>query len=322
MLSSHPRLRYLARRVAQALFVLWAAFTVSFLVMYALPSDPVQLMAGTDNAVTPEQVAALRHEYGLDRPLAVQYLHQLNDVIHGNLGRSLQSGQEVTTIIADAIPASAQITVSALVLAIVGGGALALVATGTRRKALSGFLLGLPPLGVAIPSFWLGLLLLQQFSFEWAWFPALGNEGWRSVVLPAVTLAIPTGAFIAQVLSKSLRTTRREPFIDTARGKGASAARVQLHHALRNAALPALTMAGLIVGQLLSGSVVVETVFSRNGIGRVTAQAVAAQDIPVVQGLVLFGATVFVVVNLAVDLLYPVLDPRLRVERPSAAVAA
>lgn len=322
MLSSHPRLRYVARRVAQALFVLWAAFTVSFLVMYALPSDPVQLMAGTDNAVSPEQIAALRHEYGLDRPLVVQYLDQLNDVVHGDLGRSLQSGQEVTTIIADAIPASAQITLSALVLAIVGGGTLALVATGTRRKGLSGFLLGLPPLGVAIPSFWLGLLLLQQFSFNWSWFPALGNEGWRSVVLPAITLAIPTGAFIAQVLSKSLRTTRREPFIDTARAKGASASRVQFHHVLRNAALPALTMAGLIVGQLLSGSVVVETVFSRNGIGRVTAQAVAAQDIPVVQGLVLFGATVFVLVNLTVDLLYPVLDPRLRVERPKKAAKA
>ena len=151
----------------------------------------------------------------------------------------------------------------------------------------------------------------------------LGNEGWRSVVLPAVTLAIPTGAFIAQVLSKSLRTARREPYVDTARAKGASPTRVQLRHALRNAALPALTMAGLIVGQLLSGSVVAETVFSRNGLGRVTSTAVGAQDIPVVQGLVLFGATVFVVVNLVVDVLYPVLDPRVArtVRTPKVVVA-
>jgi peptide/nickel transport system permease protein len=311
-----------ARRLAQALFVLWAAFTVSFLIMYALPSDPVQLLVGTDNAVTPEQADALRHEYGLDRPLVIQYLDQLGHVVRGDLGRSLQSGREVTTIIAEAVPATAQVAGAALVLAVLGGGALALTATGTRRSWLANVLLGVPPLGVAIPSFWLGLLLLQQFSFNWSWFPALGNEGWRSVVLPAVTLAIPTGAFLAQVLAKSLRATRREPYIDTARAKGAGAVRVQLHHALRNAALPALTMAGLIVGQLLSGAVVAETVFSRNGIGRVTSTAVAAQDIPVVQGLVLFGATVFVVVNLAVDLLYPVVDPRTRRATPIPKVVA
>ena len=315
--------RYALRRVAQALFVLWAAFTVSFLVMYALPSDPAQLLAGTDNSVSPEQLDALRHEYGLDRPLVVQYLDQLAHVVRGDLGRSLQSGREVTSIIAEAIPPTAQVTGAALLLAVVGGGALALVATGTRRNRVSGLLLGLPPLGVAIPSFWLGLMLLQQFSFNWSWFPALGNEGWRSVVLPALTLAIATGAFIAQILAKSLRNTRREPYIDTARAKGASPTRVQLRHALRNAALPALTMAGLIVGQLLSGAVVAETVFSRNGIGRVTSTAVAAQDIPVVQGLVLFGATVFVVVNLVVDLLYPVLDPRVaRVARTPKVAAA
>ena len=315
--------RYALRRVAQALFVLWAAFTVSFLVMYALPSDPAQLLAGTDNSVSPEQLAALRHEYGLDRPLVIQYLDQLSHVVRGDLGRSLQSGREVTSIIAEAIPPTAQVTGAALLLAVVGGGALALVATGTSRNRVSGVLLGLPPLGVAIPSFWLGLMLLQQFSFTWSWFPALGNEGWRSVVLPALTLAIATGAFLAQILAKSLRNTRREPYIDTARAKGASPARVQLRHALRNAALPALTMAGLIVGQLLSGAVVAETVFSRNGVGRVTSTAVAAQDIPVVQGLVLFGATVFVVVNLLVDLLYPVLDPRVaRVARTPKVVAA
>jgi peptide/nickel transport system permease protein len=217
------------------------------------------------------------------------------------------------------VPSTAQITLAALLLAVVGGGLVALVSTGTRRNWLSNTLLGLPPLGVAIPSFWLGLLLLQQFSFNRSWFPAIGNDGWRSVVLPAITLAIPTGAFIAQVLSKSLRNAHREPYIDTARAKGAGPVRVQTRHALRNAALPALTMAGLIVGQLLSGSVVAETVFSRNGLGRVTSAAVGAQDIPVVHGLVLFGALVFVVVNLAIDLLYPVLDPRIaRIHRSVA----
>lgn len=314
--------RYVLRRVGQALFVLWAAFTVSFLIMYALPSDPVRLLAGSDNDVTPEQMDALRAEFGLDRPLVVQYVDQLGDALRGDLGRSLRSGREVTELIGEAIPATAQVTGLALLLAATGGTALAVVATAARRRWLGNALLALPPLGVAVPSFWLGLLLLQQFSFNWAWFPALGNQGWRSIVLPAVTLAVPTGALIAQVLAKSLQRTLREPYVDTARAKGAGRWRVHLRHALRNASLPALTMAGIVVGNLLSGSVVAETVFSRSGLGRVTSAAVADQDIPVVQGLVLFGALVFVVVNLAVDLLYPVLDPRIVRSRRRTRVTA
>lgn len=303
---------YVLRRAAQALFVLWAAFTVSFLILYALPSDPVSLMSGGQaNDLTPDQLAALRHEYGLDRPLWAQYGAKLLDLVRGDLGRSLQSGRPVTTLISESLPATAQITGLALLLAVAGGGAIALAATTVRNRTVSQVLLGLPPLGVAIPSFWIGLLLLQQFSFTWNLVPALGNEGWRSLVLPAVTLAIPTGAMLAQVLAKSLRTTLREPYIDTARSKGASVARVQLRHALRNASLPALTMAGIIVGNLLSGSVVVETVFSRSGLGRLTSASVGAQDIPVVQGLVVFGALVFVTVNLVIDLVYPLLDPRI-----------
>ena len=304
--------RYIVRRLLQALFVLWAAFTVSFVILYALPSDPVALIAGTDATdITPAQLDALRAEYGLDRPLVVQYLHQLGDVASGDLGRSVQSQRPVSTLIAEAVPSTLQIAVAGLTLAFVGGAALALTATYLRQGWLRNLLLSLPPLGVAVPSFWVGLVLLQQFSFERAWFPAVGNEGWRSIVLPAITLALPTGAQIAQLLSKSMETTLHEPYIDTARAKGASRGRVHVRHALRNAALPALTMAGLLVGALLSGTVITETVFSRNGLGRLTSSAVSAQDIPVVQGLVLFGATAYVLVNLVVDLIYPLLDPRI-----------
>jgi len=319
--------RYLLRRGLQAVFVLWAAFTLSFVILYALPSDPVSLMTGGQaNDLTAEQLDALRHDYGLDQSLPAQYVDQLRGLLHGDLGRSLQSGRPVSELIAESAPATAQIASAALLLAVVGGGVVAIAATATRSRRTSHLLLGLPPLGVAVPSFWLGLLLLQQFSFHWQIFPAIGNEGWRSLVLPAITLAIPTGAMIAQVLAKSLRTTLREPYIDTARAKGASTSRVQLRHALRNASLPALTMAGIIVGSLLSGSVVVETVFSRTGLGRLTSSAVSAQDVPVVQGLVVFAAVVFVSINLLVDLLYPVLDPRIvgarRARRHSAQPAA
>ena len=183
---------YLVRRFGQAVFVLWAAFTVSFLILYALPSDPVALMTGgQSNDFTPAQLDELRHEYGLDRPLFGQYVDQLGDALRGDLGRSLQSGRPVTTLIAESLPATAQITGIALLLAVIVGSTVAIVATTSRRRRLSQFLLGLPPLGVAIPSFWLGLLLLQQFSFHWQSCPALGNEGWRSLVLPAITLAIP-----------------------------------------------------------------------------------------------------------------------------------
>ena len=315
--------RYLLRRLLQAVFVLWAAFTVSFVILYALPSDPVALVAGTDATdITAEQLDALRAEYGLDRPLVVQYLDQLGDAARGDLGRSVQSGRPVTTLIAEALPATLQIAAAGLALAVrrrrrprphrhvhAAGVAAPVPARACRRSASP------------CPSFWVGLVLLQQFSFERSWFPAVGNEGWRSIVLPAITLALPTGAQIAQLLAKSLETTLHEPYIDTARAKGASRARVHVRHALRNAALPALTMAGLLVGALLSGTVVTETVFSRSGLGRLTASAVSAQDIPVVQGLVLFGAAVFVVVNLAVDLVYPLLDPRIVRRRPAAAGA-
>ncbi|RCG30837.1 ABC transporter permease [Sphaerisporangium album] len=313
--------RYVARRVVQALFVLWAAFTVSFVILYMLPGDPVSVLAGSDSGrdITPEQLDALRHEYGLDRPVIIQYLTRLADVVHGEFGRSVQSHQPVQTMIADALPATAQIAGLGLLLAVLFGTGLALAATYVSWGWLRQALLSLPPLGVAIPSFWFGLLLLQVFSFRLGLFPAVGNEGLAGVVLPAVTLALPSAATIAQLLAKSMSTTLREPYIETARAKGAGRPRIHFRHAVRNAALPALTVAGLVVGNLLAGSVVTETVFSRTGLGRLTALAVGTQDIPVVQGLVVFAALVFVLINLAVDLVYPLLDPR--IARRSAAVS-
>lgn len=305
--------RYVASRLGQSLIVLWAAYTVSFIVLYALPSDPVALLAGGDASdVTPEQLAELTAEYGLDKPLVVQYLLRLGGVLTGDFGSSIASGRPVAEVIGEAVTPTLQLAGLAFVIAVVTGAGLAALATYVRGRALSTFLLGLPPLGVAIPSFWFGLMLIQWFSFQLPIFPAMGDKSLASLILPAITLALPTGAMIAQLLSKSLTTALGEAYIDTARAKGADRRRVHLRHALRNAALPAITMTGLIVGQLLSGTVVTETVFSRPGIGRVTASAVQQQDIPVVQGIVLFAAAAFVLANLAVDLVYPRLDPRIQ----------
>ncbi|WP_245545902.1 ABC transporter permease [Nocardia higoensis] len=302
------------RRVAQAVVVLWAAYTVSFVVLDYLPGDPVAAMAGgglTSSPIDQAELDALRAQYGYDRPLLVQYADGLGKALVGDFGDSVATGRSVSGTIAAALPPTLQLTAAAVVLAVLFGGGLAVLATYTTQRWLRQVLLSIPALAISIPAFWMGLMLVQLLSFRVPLFPAFGNNGPAGLVLPAVTLAVPTGALIAQVLAKSLLTTLDAPFVQTARAKGAGRIRVHLRHALRNASLPVLTLVGLLVGQLLASAVVVETVFSRNGLGRVTADAVGVQDIPVVQGVVVFGAFVFVVVNLIVDLIYPLLDPRI-----------
>ncbi|RKN04774.1 ABC transporter permease [Streptomyces radicis] len=314
--------RYVAWRLAQSALVLWAAFTVAFAALYLLPSDPVSIMAaggGEANAVSDEQIADLQRVHGLDRPLWEQYLDRLGNALTGDFGLSVQTGDPVTEVIAEALPGTLQLAGAALVLAVAGGAGLALLATWTRARWLRQVLLSLPALGVSAPTFWVGLLLVQLVSFRWGLLPAFGQEDWRALVLPAVTLALPTGAVLAQIFARSLRTALVEPYADTARAKGASRARVHFGHAAPNAAVPPLTVTAVLLGNVLSGSVVVETVFSRSGLGRTTAAAVDAQDIPLVLGIVAFGAAVYVVANLLVDLAHPLLDPRVTVGGPAVA---
>lgn len=302
-----------AQRLAQSAIVLWAAFTVSFAILYVLPSDPVSIMLnqGEQGMANPAQLAALRAKYHLDQPLVVQYAIALWRALHLDLGHSIQNGQSVASLLAQALPATAALAGTALALALIVGVTLAVASSFARSAWLRGALLAGPSLGVSLPTFWIGLLLLQAFSFHFAVFPAMGNDGWRTLVLPALTLAVPTSAAIAQVLSRSMSQVRTQPFVDAIRAKGVGRARLLLAHVLPNAAVPLLTMAGIITGNLLAGSVVTETVFSRDGIGRLAEGAVSVKDIPVVQGVVLLAAAIFVIVNLAVDLLYPLLDPRM-----------
>ncbi|MCM3848026.1 ABC transporter permease [Pseudonocardia sp. DR1-2] len=305
---------YLLRRLGLAAVVLWAAWTVSFIVLYLLPGDPVATMASGDGEpVSPAELDALRARYGLDQPLPVQYVTKLWAALHGDLGTSFASGQDVRTAVAQALPPTLQIAAAGLLVAVVGGTAVALAATWARTPWLRQVLASLPSLAVSLPVFWVGLMLVQLFSFSLGWLPSVGDRGPESLILPAVTLGLPTGALVAQVLAKSLTQALDSPYVTTARAKGVGAAAVHLRHALGNAAIPALTVLGYVVGNLLAGSVVVETVFTRPGLGRLTVASVGAQDIPVVQGIVLFAALAFVVVNLLVDLAYPLLDPRVAV---------
>jgi peptide/nickel transport system permease protein len=308
-------------RLAQGVLVLWGAFTVSFVVLYLLPGDPVSILisggaGGEIGGSSAEDIAALRAEFNLDQPLPVQYALALWDALRLDLGTSIQTGRPVAESIVSALPGTAALTAVALVLSLLLGTAVALAATVGRSPRLTAFVAGLPALGVAVPTFWIGLLLLQLFSFRLGVLPAVGSQGPESLILPAVTLAVPNGAIIAQVLLRSLEEVQRQPYITALRGKGLGRLALVVGHGLRNAVIPALSLAGVVAGNFLAGSVVVETVFTRDGIGRLTQTAVQTQDIPVVQGVVLFAAAVFVATSLVVDLLYPVLDPRIRSEAP------
>lgn len=314
-------IRYMGLRLLLALAVLWAAYTVTFAILYIIPGDPVSAMAagGLDGSpIGQEELAELQARYGYDRPLPVQYAEHLIAAVQGDLGSSVQTGQPVTQAIGNVLWPTVELSVAALVVSLILGAGLALVATYTRISWLREGLLALPPLTISIPTFWIGLLLIQWFSFQWGLFPAMGSDGWRHLVLPAVTLSLPISALIGQILAKSLLEAGQDPYVTTARAKGISGLKVHLGHVLRNATLPSLTMVGLVAGNLLSGSVIVETVFSRPGVGQLTVQAVSTQDLPVVQGVVVFGAVVFIVSNLVADLLLPLADPRVTVGRSYA----
>lgn len=305
--------RYILGRIAQALLVVLAAYTIAFFLLHLLPSNPVDLMLGPDSGdISIEQREALAAQYGLDQPVLVQYFQNLLALLGGDLGYSFQQGRSVADVLGEALPSTLQLAAASLVLTLVFGLGLGFIAASTRNSSFSQVLLGLPSLGVSIPTFWFGLILIQFLSFKWQLFPAFNAPGVAGLVLPAVTLALPTSAMIAQVFARSLIDTRRQPFVAAVRAKGASYFSVQLQHVARNAFFPVLTVLGLVVGQLFSGTVVIETVFSRPGLGRVIAGAVGSQDILVVLGAVLLGAVLYTLTNLAVDLIYPVIDPRLR----------
>ncbi|MGO1173725.1 MAG: ABC transporter permease, partial [Actinomycetaceae bacterium] len=270
---------------------------------------------GQATYVDPAEEAALRAELGFDRSVPEQYVTRLLAALQGDFGTSIRTGDPVTSSLGAALPETLKLAGLSLLIAVVLGLGLALAATFMRRRWLREALLSLPPLAISLPQFWVGLILLQLFSFRLPWFPSFGNEGFTSLVLPAITLALPTGAVVAQVLASSLSATWNQPYVEVARAKGVSRLRVHVRHVLRNAAIPSLTILGLIVGNSLAGAVVVEEVFSRAGVGRLLQQAVSEQDIPMVQGLVLVTAVAFVVVNLLIDLVYPVLDPRITTGR-------
>ena len=241
-----------------------------------------------------------------------QYFVNLTGILSGDFGTSATKSQSVNDMVFSRLPSTALLGATSVLFALILGLAIAITATYVRWRPLKVFLSRLPVLGVSLPSFWVGLLLIQLVAFNLGWLPSSGSNGWKSLILPSLTMSLPSAAMLAQVLIRSLEDTMREPFIQTAKAKGISHFAVYTRHALKNAALPTLTILGLLVGATVTGAVTTETVFSRVGIGRLAQEAVLAQDIPVVLAIVVIAAAAFVLVNLVVDLLYLVLDPRVR----------
>lgn len=304
-------IRYARGRAIDIVLVLLAAATLSFATLQLMPGNPVDTLLRGTFEITPEMRADVAAAYGLDRPIVVQYVQYVGGLLVGDLGVSYQQRQPVTEIIAAALPATAALTGLAMLLAIVFALVGALVSAGRGSPARFAAQT-LELLAISVPSFWIGLLLLTAFAFAIPIFPSTGAEGFSSLVLPALTLSLPLAGVLGQILRERLDESLEQPHTLTARTRGAGEARVRVRHGLRHSVIPALTVSGAIVGSLLVGTTVIETLFSRPGVGRVLLNAVMSKDAPVIMGVVVFSAIVFLVVNTVVDLLYLVVDPRTR----------
>ncbi len=307
--------RYVIGRVAQALLVLWAAYTVTFIVLYELPGNPVELLLGgtlgNAAAASHAQMLQIERQYGLNEPLPVQYFHELGNLLTLNLGSSIsQGGRPVSNILAENLPPTMALTGLAVLITVIFAVGLAFWATYVRSRWLRTLLVRLPAFGRAFPAFFIGILLIQVFAFDLRLLPATGDQGFDTLIMPAITMALPSAFYLAQILIRGMTDTLAEPYIVTARARGLSRFKIHLRHVLPNAALPTLTMFGLIVCWTVTDAVIAETVFGRPGLGSAIQQAVTWQDIPTVQAVVLLAALLFVTVNLIVDLVYPFLDPR------------
>ncbi|WP_106850405.1 ABC transporter permease [Blastococcus sp. Marseille-P5729] len=303
------------RRLAQAALVIAIAFTGAFLLLQALPGDAVMIkFENPELGLSPQQIEDIRQSYGADVPLWQQFAHTASGFLQGDLGYSIQ-GTPVRQLIAEALPSTLALAAAAFVVAVLLAFSVAVLAMRSRFGWLRGFFSSLPSLFVSVPVFWLGMVLIQVVSFQLGWVRVVQPGPIEGLILPVLTLAVPISAPIAQVLIRSAEDIERQPFVAVVRSKGASEGWVLWRNIARNALLPTLTIAGILLGELIAGAVVTETVFGRAGIGRLTEQAVANQDVAVLQAIVVLAAVVFVLANLLVDLVAPLIDPRLKDRR-------
>jgi len=308
-------LSYIARRILGLVPVLLGVAFLVFTMLWLAPGDPVVALLGDSaQGIGSDALAELRRSYGLDRPFLVQFGSYLGDVLRGDLGESIRSSQTVLSEITSRFPATLALAGSAMLVAIVIGMVFGVLAAVYRGTIVDHVAVVIALLGVSIPVFWSGLVLMLVFSLHLDWLPASGFGSWRHLLMPAAAVGFSSAAFIARITRASLIEALRQDYVRTARSKGLSSRAVRLKHALRNALLPVVTVVGLQFGGLLGGAVLTETVFAWPGVGRMLVDAIRTRDMPLVQGTVLFIAVVFILVNLVVDLSYAALNPKVRYE--------
>ena len=308
---------YVVKKLLTLVPVLLGVSVLVFMIMHLTPGDPAETILGPD--VPQATIDTLRHQLGLDQPIYVQYWHFLRELLHGDLGTSVQNSQPVAMEVAARYPYTLELALVSVAVSMLVGvvtGVLSAVSKGSIGDTLA-MIVAL--MGVSAPSFWVGLMLMLLFAYHLGWFPAAGYggplwtlAGWKSVALPALSLGLGAAATVARMTRSSMLEVLSQDYVRTARSKGLSPWRVHVHHAMTNALIPVITIVGLQLGHLLGGAVITEQVFAWPGIGTLVVNAIGVRDFPVVQGVVLVIALSFVLVNLLVDLLYGLVDPRIR----------
>jgi ABC-type dipeptide/oligopeptide/nickel transport system permease component len=301
---------YLLARLGHSVFVLWGALTVVFVVVRAVPGDPAQMMVGSQG--TQQDVAALRQRLGLDQPLGVQYVTYLGQVVRLNFGPSLRLDEPAAQAVAERLPATGLLAVTAMLAAAVVSLPLGILAALGHRTPIDRLISVVSLVGQSVPNFWLGIMFILVFARTLQWLPSAGIGTWQQLILPAATLALLLIGLLTRLVRSGLLEVLHDDYVRTARAKGLPPRQVLGRHALPNALIPVITVGGLQFGQLLAGAVIVETVFAWPGVGRLLVDAISNRDYPVVQAAILFITAGFVVVNLLVDLSYAYLDPRIR----------
>ncbi len=308
--------KYIVRRLLQMLVVLVGATFVLFAALFVLPGDPVASIGGGERSRDPRVAATLREKYSLDEPLHVQYVRYVGRLVRGDMGESFQERRPVSSVLRDRFVRTAQLAAAALVLEAFIGLSAGIISAMLRYSAWDVGTTLATTIAIGFPTFVIGLVFQQIFAFNLRWFPLSGVHGslFRSLFLPALTLAAVDAALVARLMRGSMLEVLRTDYIRTARAKGLSNRVVILKHALRNSIIPVLTYLGITFGTLLGGALITEVIFNWNGIGNALVSAIQTQDNPVVLGIATWGVAAFVVVNLVVDLLYGLLDPRIRLQ--------
>jgi len=306
-------LSFLFSRLASALFVIFGVTCLVFLFLHMVPGDPVEVMLG--ESAQPADREALRHALGLDQPLLTQFGQYMGNLLQLDLGKSLYSQRPIVDMLIERIPATVQLAVSSLIVAVLIAFPLGVLAAVKKDSHWDQGAMGLSLIGVSIPNFLMGPILILVFSLWLGWFPVSGRDGFASLILPALTLGTAMAAILSRMVRATLLETLNEDYIRTARAKGLSERLIVWRHAMRNAMLPVITLLGLQLGVLLGGAVITEVVFSWPGLGQLTIESIQRRDYPVVQACVLIISLTYVVVNTLTDLVYGWLDPRIRLEQ-------